>query len=80
MAEAGKAINDTFHASVATTSSVASGLCKEGFAEIAINGKEFDYVVSMEAMENGQRFGNYSVDFMRVRADFLHLIGHTPHF
>lgn len=66
MAEAGKAINDTFHKNVGIIEA-QSGACKEGIAEITVDaGTEFDYVVSMEDLTKGARFANYSIEFQRV--------------
>ena len=66
MAEAGKAINDTFHKNVGITLA-KSGSCAEGIATIEVAaGAEFDYVVSMEDMAMGARFANYSIEFQRV--------------
>jgi len=67
MAEAGKAINDTFHKSVVATQAV-TGKCAEGFAELTLpsTNAEFDYIVSMEDLAFGQRFGNYSIEFQRA--------------
>jgi hypothetical protein len=61
----GKAINDTFHTSVAQTGAT-SGPCTDGVAEITLPSTglgEFDYVVTMEDLTHGQRFGNYSIDY-----------------
>jgi hypothetical protein len=66
MAEAGKAINDTFHKNVGITEA-KSGPCAAGIAHIDVTpGTAFDYVVSMEDMTKGARFANYSVEFQRV--------------
>eukprot|EP00035_Acanthoeca_spectabilis_P019488 m.426235 g.426235 ORF g.426235 m.426235 type:complete len:476 (-) comp16862_c0_seq31:140-1567(-) len=66
MAEAGKAINDTFKQSVAAVGS-ASGQCTDGVAEITVPaGVQFDYIMTMEDLVHGQRFGNYSIDFQQV--------------
>ena len=66
MKEAGKAINDTFHKNVGAALA-KSGSCADGIATIELAaGVEFDYVVSMEDMTMGARFGNYSVEFQRV--------------
>lgn len=44
-----------------------SGPCTEGFAELTVpSGAEFDYVVAMEDLVHGQRFGNYSVEYQAV--------------
>lgn len=68
MAEAGKAINDTFKQSVAATGAV-SGQCVEGVAELTVPADtQFDYVMTMEDLTHGQRFGNYSIEFQRVGA------------
>mmetsp|Transcript_15265 Transcript_15265/g.39253 ORF Transcript_15265/g.39253 Transcript_15265/m.39253 type:complete len:598 (+) Transcript_15265:41-1834(+) len=66
MAEAGKAINDTFRNSVVQVDTV-SGACTDGVVELTVPaGGQFDYIMSMEDLTHGQRFGNYSVDFQRV--------------
>ena len=66
MAEAGKAINDTFHKNVAIAPA-KSGACAEGIVTLDVPaGSEFDYVVSAEDMVHGARFANYSVEFQRV--------------
>jgi hypothetical protein len=63
MKEAGKALNDTFHQSVVSTTDVV-GNCATGFAELAVPaGAAFDYVVAMENLVHGQRIANYSVEY-----------------
>ena len=60
MAEAGKAINDTFRQSV-VESGPSSGPCVNGVAVVELGiatDAEFDYVMIMEDLAYGQRFGN----------------------
>ena len=63
MRTAGKAINDTFHRSVAEAGP-ASGPCSEGLVELEVpHGAHFDYIMSMEDLVHGQRIANYSVEY-----------------
>ena len=69
MRDVGRAINDTFHVSVASTpeGSIESE-CIEGAVVIDVPAGEkgwFDYVVTMEDLTQGQRIMNYSVEFQR---------------
>ena len=76
MAEAGKAINDTFRQSVIELPGPVSGPCEDGVAVLSSTGDdfggddsglpEFDYIMIMEDLSHGQRFGNYSVEYMAV--------------
>ena len=66
MVDAGTAINNTFHTSVAATPAGQSiaAQCGLGVATLTIpEGAEFDYVVSMEDMVHGARFANNSIDY-----------------
>ena len=72
MAEAGMAINDTFRQSVAKVGPT-SGPCEDGVAVLELGDRspaeaKFDYVMIMEDLVHGQRFGNYSVEYMAVGA------------
>ena len=65
MAEAGKAINDTFHKNLASVTGI-SGKCTVGIASLTIPaGSVFDYIVSAEDMAKGARFANYSVEYQK---------------
>ena len=66
MIDAGKAINATFRNAVVEVHDV-SGPCTAGVAELTVpDGAEFDYVMGMENLVHGQRFGNYSVEYQAV--------------
>ena len=41
-----------------------SSQCIDGVATVAVTG-QFDYIVTMEDLSQGQRIGNYSIDFRR---------------
>jgi hypothetical protein len=64
MVEAGKALNNTFRASVASVEDVTAQ-CTEGIAEVTVpaGSDGFDYVMAMEDLVHGQRVGNYSVEY-----------------
>eukprot|EP00040_Diaphanoeca_grandis_P031044 m.184931 g.184931 ORF g.184931 m.184931 type:complete len:360 (+) comp32212_c0_seq9:8-1087(+) len=64
MAEAGKAINDTFKLNSAGKVLEVSAPCGVGVASVFPTG-EFDYIVSAEDLRHGQRVGNYSIEFRR---------------
>ena len=70
MAQVGAAINNTFlFRHVGPKASALKGKCIEGFAEIRASSGDsldFDYIMSMEEMENGQIIANYSVEYERV--------------
>ena len=59
----GQALNDTFHTSVANATD-AMNVCADGVVALTgLGGKPFDYVVTMENLEMGQRIANYSVEY-----------------
>jgi hypothetical protein len=64
MAEAGKAINDTFRHHHVGKAAAASGICGPGVISVVPSGP-FDYIVSQEDLRHGQRVGNYSIEFRR---------------
>ena len=68
MAEAGKAINDTFKLNNAGSVSDVSGGCIKGVASIVPTG-DFDYIVTSEDLARGQRIGNYSVEYRKHGSD-----------
>lgn len=66
MQDVGKALNQTFHTNVGEVTA-QSYACGGGVAYIHdVNGAEFDYVVTMEDLTQGQRIANYSVEFQRM--------------
>jgi hypothetical protein len=62
MAEAGRAINETFKMNNAGGVAGVSGQCKDEVAVLEVSG-EFDYIVTMEDLTHGQRIGNYSIEY-----------------
>ena len=77
-----QAVQKTFGTAVASAgpAPAAVGACAEGMAEVRAAGggalPPFDYVVSMEGLERGQRIANYSVEYQaRARG---HRIAQEP--
>lgn len=65
MTTVGKAINDTFHRSVAKIVN-QSAPCVEQLALLELEaGSTFDYVVTMEDLSSGQRISNYSIQYQQ---------------
>ena len=60
----GKAINDTFKLNNAGAVASVVSKCTDGVASVVPTG-EFDYIVSAEDLQHGQRIGNYSVEYRR---------------
>lgn len=65
MITAGQALNDTFHLNNVAKVTNTSGSCATGIIALldGIDGREFDYIVTMEDLSFGQRIANYSVEF-----------------
>ena len=68
MAEAGTAINNTFKLNDAGSVVGRHGECEAGVVSVIPTGP-FDYIVTMEDLQYGQRIGNYSIDFRRVGSE-----------
>lgn len=65
MIAVGQAINATFkenNAGETPKGVVTSGSCGEGVAVVDVTGP-FDYIVTMEDLAQGQRIGNYSIEY-----------------
>jgi len=68
MTQVGQALNQTFLHHHAGLISHQSSACGPGVATVAVT-DEFDYILSMEDLTQGQRIGNYSIDFRRPGSD-----------
>jgi len=68
MHQVGLALNNTFKRSV-VKKEAQRAQCVEGAVVLEVEGKPFDYVLTMEELANGQRIANYSVDFTRVGSE-----------
>jgi len=65
MQQTGKALNDTFRLNHAGKVTAVSGPCQHGVAviQLAPGVGRIDYIVTMEDLTQGQRIGNYSVEY-----------------
>jgi hypothetical protein len=72
MTDVGTAINNTFHTSLAEITAQSGGCSTP--VEVDVDGG-FDYIMTMEDMEYGQRIANYTIQYQAEgSSDWLTLV------